>query len=95
MIRQKVIPQQDGTAQGLEYPALFHFRIITDAEAGIEPALAEAVGAYQVMSPLAPSHVSSGGRYTAYSVSVMMQSREELEAFYAVVKAIPGVRMLL
>ena len=94
MIRQKVIPQQDGITQEL-YPAQFHFRIITDSETSIEPALAEALGAYQVTSPLTHSRASQGGRYTAYSVSVIMQNREEMEAFYAAVKKIPGVRMLL
>jgi len=95
MIRQKVIPQQDGIVQGLEYPAQFHFRIITDSEVSIEPVLMEALGAYQVTSPLTHSRASSGGRYTAYSVSIIMQSREEMETFDVVIKKIPGVRMLL
>jgi len=95
MIRQKLIPQQDGIAQGLEYPAQFHFRVITDSETSIEPALADALGVYQVTSPLVRSRVSPGGRYTAYSVSIIMQSREEMEVFDATIKKIPGVRMLL
>ena len=79
----------------MEYPAQFHFRIITDSDASIELVLAEALGAYQVTSPLTHSRASSGGRYAAYSVSILMQSREEAEAFGVAVKKIPGVRMLL
>jgi len=95
MIRQNVIPQQDGISCELEYPAQFHFRIITDAGGGAEPALAEAVSAYQVTAPLAPSRSSPGGLYTAYSVSILMQSREQMEAFDAAIRKIKGVRMLL
>jgi putative lipoic acid-binding regulatory protein len=95
MIRQNIIPQQDGNTQGVEYPVVFHYRVITDSDADAEPALAQAVGAYQVASPLTLSRASSGGRYTAYSVSIVMQSCEEAEAFDAAIKKIPGVRMLL
>ena len=95
MIRQNSIPQQDGFAQELAYPAQFHFRIIADAGGGAAPALAEAVRAYEVTSPLAPSRTSPGGLYTAYSVSILMQSREQMEAFDTLIRAIPGVRMLL
>ena len=95
MIRQNIIPQQDGLSQELAYPAQFHFRVIADSGADIAPALAEAAGAYQVTAPLALSRASSGGRYTAYGISVLMQSREEMEAFDAAVRKIPGVRMLL
>jgi len=95
MIRQKVIPEQDGVAQELVYPALFHFRIIADSEVSVEPALTEVLGAYQVTIPLMPSHASSGGRYMAFSVSILMRNREELEAFDAAARKIPGVRMLL
>ena len=95
MIKQNIIPQEDGFSQELTYPAQFHFRIIADAGADIVPALEAVVGASEVTAPLKPSRASSGGHYTAYSVSIIMQSREELEAFDVNVKKIPGVRMLL
>ena len=95
MIRQNIIPQQDGHAQELEYPAFFHYRIITDTEVSVEPALTVAIAAYQVTAPLQRSHASTGGRYTAYSVSILMPNRETMEAFDAAARKIPGVRMLL
>ena len=97
MIKQDndTIPQQGGDSQELKYPAQFHFRIITDAAEGMEATLAQAVSAYHVTAPLAPARASSGGHYTAYGVSILMQSREEMEAFDAAIKKLPGVRMLL
>lgn len=95
MIRQKNIPQQDGAPQEVAYPAQFHFRIITDTGEAMEAALAQAVAAYTVTSPLALARASSGGRYTAYAVSAILQSRDEMEAFDAAIRKIPGVRMLL
>jgi putative lipoic acid-binding regulatory protein len=79
----------------VEYPALFHFRIITETEACAEQALSVAVNTYQVRTPLAPSHASAAGRYSAFSVSILMQSRLEMEQFDAAVKKVPGVRMVL
>ncbi len=79
----------------VEYPALFHFRIITEAEAKAEQALLLAVSSYQVKVPLTSSHASAAGRYTAFSISILMQSRSEMETFDAAIKKVPGVRMLL
>jgi putative lipoic acid-binding regulatory protein len=79
----------------VEYPALFHFRIITEAEAQAEQALLRAVIPFQVKAPLASSHASSTGRYAAFSISILMQSRAEMETFDAVIKKVPGVRMVL
>jgi putative lipoic acid-binding regulatory protein len=81
--------------QQVEYPALFHFRIIADTEAQAEQALLLAVIPFQVKAPLASSRASSAGRYTAFSISILMQSRAEMETFDAVIKKVPGVRMVL
>jgi putative lipoic acid-binding regulatory protein len=79
----------------VEYPALFHFRIITEAEAKTEQALLLAVSSYQVKAPLTASHASGAGRYAAFSISILMKSRSEMETFDAAIKKVPGVRMLL
>ncbi len=85
------------TVSGREavYPAEFHFRILTEAESAAEAALGAALAPYRVTVPLAFSRGSSGGRYRAYSVSVQIVSREELQALEAAVKRVPGVRMVL
>ena len=82
-------------SQELVYPAEFHFRIIADTEFEANSALAEVLAVYKVTAPLAASRSSSAGRYRAYCVSIEMQSQEELHAFDAAVKRVPGVRMLL
>lgn len=79
----------------VEYPACFHFRIITDADATMEHALVLATQPFQVTDPLVPARASSTGRYTAFAVSIMMQSRTEMEAFDTAIKHVPGVRMVL
>ncbi len=79
----------------LKYPALFHFRIITETEACAEQALCQAVSTYQVKAPVTASHASAAGRYSAFSVSILMQNRLEMETFDAMMKKVPGVRMVL
>lgn len=85
-------PQVQGE---VEYPALFHFRIIADTEAKAEQPLIQATAAFQVSAPLVAARASSAGRYTAFSVSILMQSRAEMETFDAAIKKVPGVRMVL
>jgi putative lipoic acid-binding regulatory protein len=85
-------PQLQGE---VEYPALFHFRIITDTDAQAEQSLLQAVKSFQVTDPLVSARASSAGHYTAFAVSITMQSRTEMEAFDAVIKKVPGVRMVL
>ena len=77
------------------YPACFHFRIITDTEAQAEQALLEAVKPFDVTAPLLPARASSAGHYTAFSVSIMMRSRQEMETFDATIKLVHGVRIVL
>ncbi len=79
----------------VEYPALFHFRIITDTQAQAEQAILEALKPFDVTAPLVAARASSAGRYTAFAVSIMMQSRTKMEAFDTVIKKVPGVRMVL
>ncbi|MDD3544857.1 MAG: DUF493 domain-containing protein [Kiritimatiellae bacterium] len=82
-------------AQGLEYPATFHFRIITEPPGFVEAEVIALLAAFKVVVPLKPSRGSSGGRYRAYSVSVEMRSREEMHGFDASLKKVRGVRMVL
>lgn len=79
------------------YPSEFHFRIIVDAQQAdaCAPLLEEAAASYRVTAPLAVSRHSSAGRYLAYSLSVRLESRDELEALDAAIKRVPGVRLLL
>ncbi len=81
--------------QEVAYPAEFHFRIIVEAQSSAEDALKALLAVYRVTVPLASSQASATGRYQAFSVSVTMRSRDEMHAFDAAVKQVPGVRMLL
>lgn len=77
------------------YPAEFHFRIIVEAQLAVKSRLGSVVAGYSVTSPLTSSRQSSAGRYQAYSLSVLIKSREELNALDAAIKQVPGVRMVL
>lgn len=81
--------------QGLEYPATFHFRIITEPSVFAKAVVDVVLSTVKVVEPLTLSRGSSGGRYQAYSVSVEMQSREEMHGFDAELKKVRGVRMVL
>ena len=82
-------------AQGPEYPATFHFRIITEPPVFVEAEAAALLVAYKVVEPLTQSRCSSAGRYRAYSLSVEMRNLEEMESFDAALKKLRGVRMVL
>ena len=77
------------------YPAVHNFRVITDAAVAAEAAIMEALEAYEVVSPLARGRTSSGGKYLVFHFSARLSSRAEHHALDAVVKGIPGVRILL
>jgi len=95
MIQQRNTTPSPQLKGEVEYPALFHFRIITDTDAHAEESLLQALKPFQVTDPLVPARASSAGRYTAFAVSITMQSRSEMEAFDAIIKQVPGVRMVL
>jgi putative lipoic acid-binding regulatory protein len=78
-----------------EYPATFHFRIITEPPTFVEAEVVALLASFKVVMPLTPSRCSSAGRYLAYSISVEMRSREEMESFDAALKKVRGVRMVL
>jgi putative lipoic acid-binding regulatory protein len=82
-------------AQDLEYPATFHFRVITEPTAFVEAEVSALLEEFKVVAALTPSRGSSGGRYRAYSVSIEMRSREELHRFDVLLKKVRGVRMVL
>jgi putative lipoic acid-binding regulatory protein len=95
MIQQRNTSQAPQLQGEVVYPVIFHFRIIVDTEAQAEPALLNALKSFQVADPLVPAQASSAGRYTAFAVSITMQSRTEMETFDTIIKQIPGVRMVL
>ncbi|HRR34024.1 MAG TPA: DUF493 family protein [Kiritimatiellia bacterium] len=87
--------QRGPVGQQVEYPATFHFRVSAEASACSEPHIAAVLTAYQVVESLSASRASSLGRYHAFSVSVLLQTQEELHALDAALKRVPGVRMVL
>jgi putative lipoic acid-binding regulatory protein len=95
MIKQEATRSVPSPAVEVVYPACFHFRIITDTEAQAEQALQQAVTPFDVTAPLVAARASSAGHYTAFSVSIMMRSRQEMETFDAAIKNVPGVRIVL
>lgn len=79
----------------VSYPAEFHFRIIAEAQMAAGSKLREAVAGYRVTAPLTASRQSTAGRYEAFSLSVMIQDRDELNELDAAMKKVPGVRLVL
>ena len=77
----------------LQYPAECHLSVITDGREGMETSLRAALSPYTVTAGLTAGKAS--GKYTAWRVSVTVNSRDELHAVDAAVRNIPGVRMVL
>lgn len=94
-MKLKTNKTDSSSQETLAYPACFHFRILADTEAHVESELLQVVNTFQVIEQLVPARASTAGRYTAYGVSIMMQSRAEMVAFDAAVKQVRGVRMVL
>lgn len=95
MIQQRNTSKAPQLHGEVVYPAIFHFRIIVDTAAQAEQALLDALKSFQVVDPLVPARASSAGHYTAFAVSITMQSRAEMETFDTIIKKVPGVRMVL
>jgi putative lipoic acid-binding regulatory protein len=89
---QNRAPQQ---AQQVTYPAEMHFRVITEPAVLSLPELEAVLSRYKVTQELEPSHQSEFKRYLAYSVSIAVQSREQMAEIDAALRAVPGVRMVL
>lgn len=77
------------------YPAECHFRII--AEAGVDPsaALTVLLEDYQVTAPLVAGNSSCTGKYRTFELSVLLQSREEMDTLDGAIRSVQGVRILL
>lgn len=86
---------QQPAQRELEYPVVVHFRLITEPKLFDVGAAEIALTPFEVVAPIQPSSASSGGRYQAYGVSVKAQSRDDLDELDRVLKAVPGVRMVL
>ena len=85
----------ENTEQQVEYPAEFHFRIITEPANFEQAALEELLRSYQVTRGVEVSNASSSGRFQAYGVSIRFASKEEHAAFDRAAKALAGVRLVL
>ena len=82
-------------AAKLEYPAVFHFRVIAEASLFVAEKLDALLADYKIVEPPAQAANSNAGRYLSCAVSIEMQSQEQLHAFDEAVRGLPGVRMLL
>ena len=77
------------------YPALHHFKVITDAATVREELLLAVLEGFDVRSPLTRGHASKGGKYVTYDVSIHFPDRATHHKFHAAMKAAPSVKILL
>lgn len=83
------------TKQEVQYPAEFHFRIITEPSSFDMKNLEKLLLAYQVTNPVQASNASSSGRFQAYGVSIRLQSKEQHAELDLALKGLLGVRLVL
>jgi putative lipoic acid-binding regulatory protein len=77
------------------YPAEVHFSVVVTGDFAGEAALAEVLAARRVTRPLRAGGISRSQKYRAFSVSVMIPSRDELERLDRELRAVQGVKLLL
>ena len=81
----------------LQFPANWHGTLITYAKEGdISPLIQ---GVFDKMNLLGteilPAHTSSAGTYRAWKLSATLPTREDMDALFGNLGALPGVKMLL
>lgn len=79
----------------LKFPVVAHHRLIVDATRRNDVATASAFEGFELVEPVAESRVSSGGKYSSYSLSVKLKDREEMARLDAAIAKVPGLKMCL
>ncbi len=77
------------------YPALHHFKVITDASVNCEENLKAVLSGHDVRIPPTRGKESAGGKYVSYDISVFVVTRAEHHAIHSGLKGVPGVKILI
>lgn len=79
----------------LKFPVVAHHRIIVEASRRNDAVSKSLFDGFDLVEPFAVGHLSSGGKYVVYNLSVRLADRAEMARVDEAIKAVPGVKMCL
>lgn len=79
----------------LKFPVVAHHRIIVEASRRNDAVAKSLFDGFDLVEPFAVGHLSSGGKYVVYNLSVRLADRAEMARVDEAIKAVPGVKMCL
>ncbi|MGN0855576.1 MAG: hypothetical protein ACI4R9_08665 [Kiritimatiellia bacterium] len=77
------------------FPVVAHHRIIVYADKKDDATTAALFASFDLIEPIALGHVSAGGKYATYALSVRLSDRAEMNRLDAVFPQVPGLKMVL
>jgi len=83
------------SGEGLEFPLLCHFKVVAYDQPEIMERIEEVLKILCIESPVIRGNQSSKGKYQTYNVSILVNSREEMQKIDQKFRAIDGVVMVL
>ena len=79
----------------LKFPVVAHHRIIVEVSRRNDAVAKSLFDGFNLVEPFAVGHLSSGGKYVVYNLSVRLADRAEMARVDEAIKAVPGVKMCL
>ena len=79
----------------LKFPVVAHHRIIVEVSRRNDAVAKSRFDGFDLVEPFAVGHLSSGGKYVVYNLSVRLADRAEMARVDEAIKAVPGVKMCL
>ena len=79
----------------LKFPVVAHQRLIVESSRRDDAATKGLFAGFDLVEPFAVGHLSSGGKYVVYNLSVRLADRAEMARVDEAIKAVPGVKMCL
>lgn len=79
----------------IEFPVVAHHRLIVNAASKNEAATAALFEGFKLTEPVKEVNASSSGKYVSFSISVKLDSKEEMSDLDAAISHVPGLKMCL
>lgn len=79
----------------IEFPVVAHHRLIVNAASKNEAETAALFEGFKLTEPVKEVNASSSGKYISFSLSVKLDSKEEMAALDSAIARVPGLKMCL
>lgn len=79
----------------IEFPVVAHHRLIVNAASKDAAHTAALFAGFELVQPVMEVNASASGKYVSFSLSVKLNSKEEMSELDAVIARVPGLKMCL